>query len=128
MIEFVRYAADDTIIKCDKCQELKADLGEEPDCENCPAPRLWETNQEAWELYSRFINNQFVMDFHAFDFVFDTISRTWLTPKRPMEALQLLEKLILIHAEATKVFNERREQELKAKQQQRASHGSVRTR
>ena len=118
MIEFVRYAADDTIVKCDKCIELKADLGEEPDCEDCPAPSLWESNQEAWELYSRFINNQFVMDFHAFDFVFDTISRTWLVPKRPAEALQLLEKLILIHAEATKVFNEKREHEINARQKQ----------
>ena len=116
MIEFVRYAADDTIIKCDKCIELKTDLGEEPDCENCPAPALWETNQEAWEIYSRFINNQFVIDFHAFDFVFDTISRTWLAPKHPADALQLVEKLILIHTEATKVFNEKREREINAKQ------------
>jgi len=60
-------------------------------------PRLWQINYEAWELY-QFINSQFVYDFHALPLVFEILKPRWSRA----EAVLMLEKLIIIHAELTK--------------------------
>ena len=72
-------------------------MGEVPDCEECKIPALWPINHEVWRIYG-YIANKFCYDFHALPLIFEI-----LKPEMSRgEAMQLLDKLILIHSIITR--------------------------
>jgi len=55
-------------------------------------------NEEAWEIYTQYLNNRFVADYPgAFLMVFEVLG----LKKSRQKALELIQKLILIHSIVT---------------------------
>lgn len=64
----------------------------------CKYPVLLYGNEEAWEIYTQYLNNRFIADYPgAFLMIFEIMG----LKKSRMEALELIQKLILIHAIVT---------------------------
>jgi hypothetical protein len=77
--------------------DLRESIGEDLPCDTCTIPTLWQSNLDAWNMYG-LISNKFTYDFHAISLVFE-IYKPSLTRH---QAMDLFEKLVLIHSIITK--------------------------
>lgn len=100
LIDYVKWIADPQSVTCGKCIDNHEMIEETPDCDNCKAPVLWESNQEVFEIYE-LINNKFVYDFGALPFVFEALDLKMTKDKR----MKLLKKMIVIHQAIADVNN-----------------------
>lgn len=108
---------DETMVHCFECRANHEEIEEEVECAECSAPVLFSENDEAWEIYRRYINRQFVVDFHAFDFIMSIVGKYFSLKMSLEEAMLLVDKLLLIHDVATRTHREVQEREIGRKRQ-----------